>query len=98
MTAEVLFRQANKGAVKVSLATVYNTLHEFTRVGLLRDVVIDSSVRYFDTNVTEHHHLYFEDSHKLLDIEADDNIICMPMAVPGGKVVRRIDVVVRVAG
>ena len=98
VTAEGLFSQATERSLKVSLATVYNTLHDFTRVGLLREVGIDSSVRYFDTNVTEHQHLYFEDSDKLLDIDPDENIICKRPSFSGGKVVRRIDVVVRVAG
>jgi hypothetical protein len=48
-------------------ATVYNTLHQFTEAGLLRQVAIDSSRSYFDTNNTEHHHYYLEDRHELID-------------------------------
>jgi Fur family transcriptional regulator, iron response regulator len=57
ITAEMLFEEASKAKVPVSLATIYNTLHQFTRAGLLRQVAIDSSKSYFDTNNSEHHHL-----------------------------------------
>ena len=62
ISAEMLFEEANQAKVSVSLATVYNTLHQFTEAGLLRQVAIDSSKSYFDTNNTEHHHYYLEDS------------------------------------
>ena len=72
VSAEMLFEEASGAEVSVSLATVYNTLHEFTEVGLLRQVAIDSSKSYFDTNNTEHHHYYLEDRHELMDIPPTD--------------------------
>ena len=64
----MLFEEANKAKVSVSLATVYNSLNQFTKVALLRQVAIDASKSYFDTNNTEHHHFYIEDQHELLDV------------------------------
>jgi Fur family transcriptional regulator, iron response regulator len=68
VTAEMLFEEANQAKVSVSLATIYNTLHQFTEVGFLRQVAIDASKSYFDANNTEHHHFYIEDRHDLMDI------------------------------
>src|SRR3989344_5255926 len=60
VTAEMLHAEAQTAAIRVSLATVYNTLHQFTAAGLLREIVVDSQRSYFDTNMTDHHHFYFE--------------------------------------
>ena len=60
LTAEMLYEEATKAKVPVSLATVYNTLHQFTEVGLLRQVAVDGSKTYFDTNTTTHHHFFVE--------------------------------------
>jgi Fur family transcriptional regulator, iron response regulator len=61
VSAEMLFEEANQTRVSVSLATVYNALRDFTEVGLLRQVAVDSLKTYFDTNNSEHHHYYLED-------------------------------------
>src|SRR5262245_10917748 len=58
VTAEQLHGEAVEAGIQVSLATVYNTLHQFTEVGLLREVVVEPSRSYFDTNTTEHHHFF----------------------------------------
>ena len=68
VTAEMLYEEANHAKVPVSLATVYNTLHQFTEVGLLRQVAIEGSKAYFDTNNSEHHHFFIEDKNDLIDI------------------------------
>ncbi len=95
VTAESLYDNAQAAGIKVSLATVYNTLHQFTSAGLLRQVVVDSSRCYFDTNVDEHHHFYFEDSGELADIP-DELIKSMaPTDLPPGTELSRIDIVVR---
>src|SRR3954454_12421455 len=60
VTAEVLFEEASKARVPVSLATIYNTLHQFTEAGLLREVAVEGAKTYFDTNVSNHHHFYVE--------------------------------------
>ena len=68
VTAEMLYEEATRAKVPVSLATVYNTLHQFTEVGLLRQVAVDGSKAYFDTNNSEHHHFFIEDQNDLMDI------------------------------
>ena len=65
VTAEDLHRDAEKANVPVSLVTVYNTLHQFTSVGLLREMVVEPGRAYFDTNLTSHHYFFFEDTGKL---------------------------------
>src|SRR5262249_10839004 len=60
VTAEMLYEEALKAKVPVSLATIYNTLHQFTDAGLLRQVAVDGSKTYFDTNVSQHHHFFIE--------------------------------------
>ena len=95
VTAEKLFEEANQARVSVSLATVYNTLHQFTEVGFLRQVAIDASKSYFDTNTTEHHHFYIEDRHELMDIPPTNVIVGKAPVPPDGYEIARIDVVVR---
>src|ERR1700684_546789 len=68
VTAEQLHGEAQAASVPVSLATIYNTLHQFIEAGLLREVVVNSGRSYFDTNVSDHHHFFFEDTRRLLDI------------------------------
>jgi Fur family iron response transcriptional regulator len=95
ITAEMLYEEANKAKVPVSLATVYNPLHQFTDVGLLRQVAVDGSKTYFDTNVTEHHHFFVEGENDLLDIPHTDVVVGKTPSPPEGYEVARIDVVVR---
>ena len=95
LTAEMLYEEASKAKVPVSLATVYNTLHQFTEVGLLRQVAVDGSKTYFDTNVSDHHHFFVEGENALVDIpNAEVMMDRLPTAPPGYEVAR-IDVVVR---
>src|SRR3546814_2964844 len=65
MTAEQLHAEAVADNVRVSLATIYNSLHQFTEAGLLREVVVESGRSYFETNVTDHHNFYNEGSERL---------------------------------
>ena len=95
ITAEMLYEDATKAKVPVSLATVYNTLRQFTEVGLLRQVAVDGSKTYFDTNTTSHHHFFVEGDHELLDIPAAETIVNKLPAAPEGYEIARIDVVVR---
>ena len=81
LTAEMLYEEATKAKVPVSLATVYNTLHQFTEVGLLRQVAVDGSKTYFDTNASDHHHFFVEGDNELVDIPGADVIVDkMPIA------------------
>jgi Fur family transcriptional regulator, iron response regulator len=95
LTAEMLYEEASKAKVPVSLATIYNTLHQFTEAGLLRQVAVDGSKTYFDTNTTSHHHFFVEGDHELLDIPAAETIVSKLPEAPEGYEIARIDVVVR---
>lgn len=96
VTAEMLHSEAAAAKVRVSLATVYNTLHQFTAAGLLREVVVEAGRSYFDTNVDDHHHFYFEDTCGLEDIPGDKIRVAELPAPPEGTRVARVDVIIRV--
>ena len=96
ITAEQLHREATKGGVKVSLATVYNTLNQFTEVGLLREVAVEAGRAYFDTNTTAHHHFFNDDTAELLDIPGDSVVLSSLPDVPENMVIGAIDVVVHI--
>ena len=96
VTAEMLHEEALKAGVKVSLATVYNTLHQFTGAGLLRQVVVDAARSYFDTNVGEHQHFYSEDDGMLIDIAAPAVKVSGMPTPPAGTTIERVDVVIRI--
>src|SRR6201746_243776 len=68
VTAESLHDEVTQAGMKVSLATVYNTLHQFTQAGLLRQVIVDAARSYFDTNTGDHQHFFLEDEGMLIDI------------------------------
>ncbi len=97
VSAERLHGEAVEAQARVSLATVYNTLHQFTAVGLLREVVVEPGRSYFDTNVEDHHHFYFQDTGRIEDIPGRDlRVLHLPQA-PAGTRVARVDIIVRVA-
>jgi len=96
LTAETLHAEAVGEGIKVSLATVYNTLHQFTHAGLLRQVVVDATRSYFDTNTIGHQHFYSEDEGTLFDIPGPDIALDVVPVPPPGMKVERVDVVVRV--
>ena len=96
MTAESLHADATGAGVQVSLATVYNTLHQFTEAGLLRQVVVDAARSYFDTNTGDHQHFFVEDEGTLIDIPGESIAVAGVPAPPRGMNVDRIDVVVRI--
>ncbi len=98
VTAETLHGEALEAKIRVSLATVYNTLHQYTDAGLLREIVVDSQRSYFDTNTGDHHHFFFEDSGRLEDIAGDCILVAEPPQPPGGASVKRVDVIVRLSG
>jgi Fur family iron response transcriptional regulator len=96
VSCEGLFDEARAAGADLSLATVYNTLHQFREAGLVREVHLDAQRRWFDTNVGEHHHFYVEESGALMDIPADSIEIAALPSPPRGFTVEGVDVVVRV--
>jgi Fur family iron response transcriptional regulator len=98
VTAESLYARATELGTKLSLATVYNCLHQFTNAGLLRIVTVDSGRAYFDTNLSPHHHFYYEKSGELRDIPATDVALSSLPEAPEGRRISRVDVIVRLDG
>lgn len=96
VTAEALHAEAVAIGIRVSLATVYNALHQFTEAGLLRQVVVSQGRSYFDTNTADHHHFYFEETGRLEDIDAGHVSFGRVPQAPEGTELHRIDVVFRV--
>lgn len=95
LTAEGLYEEALAAEVPVSLATVYNCLHQFTRAGLVREVVVDPGRSYFDTNTAEHHHFYHERSGTLTDIPGSAISLGDLPEAPKGTEVARAEVIIR---
>ncbi|WP_281984710.1 Fur family transcriptional regulator Irr [Thalassorhabdomicrobium marinisediminis] len=95
VTAESLFDAATRADAKVSLATVYNTLRAFCDAGLLREITVDGSKSYFDTNMTDHPHFYWEDDQRLSDAPADQLELARVPDAPEGTEVASVDVVIR---
>ncbi len=95
VSAADLHAEAETAGVRVSLATVYNALHQFTEAGLLREVAIDGSRTYFDTNVSDHHHFFVEGEGQLIDLVGDVGIDRLPEPPPGMEITA-VEVVVRV--
>ena len=96
VTAERLYDEASAGRVNLSMATVYNTLHQFTQAGLLREIALDGSKTWFDTNTSRHHHFLIEGENELVDIPGDMVEIARLPPLPDGLEIIDVDVVVRV--
>ena len=96
ITAEQLHGEAVDADIRVSLATVYNTLHQFTDAGLLREVVVEPGRSYFDTNTTDHHHFFCDADGRLQDIPGEDVMVSGFPLPPLGTEICRVDVIIRV--
>ena len=89
---KIIETEANE---KISLATVYNTIHSFEKKGYLKEIPIDSNQSYFDTNVTDHHHFYDISEKKLIDLdEVDVGPINIQKSIPGKKI-KSVEVLVK---
>ncbi len=95
VTAENLHDEAMRHGIRVSLATVYNTLNQFTTTGLLREVVVAPGRSYFDTNIANHHHFFYENDGALEDIPSDAAMLVTLPEPPDGTKIQRVDVMVR---
>jgi len=98
VTADDVAAMARKAGVRVSLATVYNTLNQFVSAGLMKRITLDTERTYFDTNVSDHHHLFFEENGVLHDIPGDSIRVEGLPAIPAGAKVRSVEVIVRMTG
>jgi len=98
VTAEMLHTEVMASGVGVSLATVYNTLHQFTEAGLLREIVVDAGRSYFDTNTGVHHHFFHERNGHLSDIPGDEIELSRVPSAPEGTRIKSVDVIVRLEG
>ena len=95
VSAEALHEEALKARVPVSLATVYNTLHQFKDAGLLRQVAMEGSKTYFDTNTSDHHHFFIEGDERMIDIPGPSLDVTALPEPPEGMEIARVDVIVR---
>jgi len=91
-----LMKFAVTSGIPVSLATVYNTLHQFTEAGLLRETVVEPRRSYFDTNTADHHHFFCAATGKLQDIPAQQLSVSGLPLPPAGTKINRLDIVVRI--
>lgn len=95
LSAEELHEEALTAGVAVSLATVYNTLHQFTEAGLLRILALESSRTYFDTNTSDHHHFFVEGENTIMDIDHGPVTVSNLPEPPEGMEVANVDIIVR---
>jgi len=95
ISAEMLYEEAMKERIPVSLATIYNTLHQFTQAGLLRELAIDGAKTFFDTDSSEHHHFVVDGENTVIDIPAEAVDVAALPEPPEGYEISRVDVVVR---
>ncbi len=95
VTAEMLHEEARSLGIRVSVATIYNTLHQFTEARLLGAVAVDGSKTYFDTNTSDHHHFYCNTDGRLVDIPGTEmQVVGLPEPPPGMQI-ERVEVIVR---
>jgi Fur family iron response transcriptional regulator len=95
LSAEELHEEALSAGVAVSLATVYNALHQFTEAGLLRILAVEGSRTYFDTNTSDHHHFFVEGENRVVDIEGGPVTVSNLPAPPEGMEIANVDIIVR---
>jgi Fur family iron response transcriptional regulator len=95
LTVEELHAEATEAGVPVSLATVYNTLHQFTEAGLIRVLAVESARTYFDTNISDHHHFFVEGRNEVLDIPISNLEIGNLPDAPDGMEIAHVDVIIR---
>src|SRR5690606_32998009 len=95
VSAEELHEEALKAGVRVSLATIYNTLHQFTAAGMLRILPIEGSKTYFDTNTSDHHHYFLEGENRLVDIPDGSVDVARLPSPPEDMEISHVDILIR---
>lgn len=96
VTAEILYNEAQEMGINISLATVYNNLHLFTQKGVLQEIFVDTCCSFFDTNTSNHHHIFIEDTRELMDIGIDEIQFDEIPTLPAGTEISGFDVIIRV--
>ncbi len=96
LSAEQVLAAVNQADDEVSKATVYNTLGVFAKHGLIREVIVDPSKVFYDSNLRKHHHLYYSDTGKLEDISEESVEISKLPELPGHLQIEDVDVIIRV--
>ena len=96
LSADQVLNIVNQAEPLVSKATIYNTLGLFARKGLVKEVIVDPSKVFYDSNTSAHHHFYAVDSGELMDIEGDNLRLENMPALPEGTEAEGIDIVIRV--
>ena len=95
ISAEELYDEVRQDDRKISLATIYNTLKQFSSIGLIREIVVDQNKSLYCTNNESHYHLYIEDEGKILDIPTENINLNIP-SIPACLKLHNIDVIVRI--
>ena len=95
ISAENLFDEVKREERKISMATVYNTLKQFTSLGLIREIVVDQNKSLYCNNNQSHYHLYIEDEGKVIDIPTKNIDLDIP-SIPACLQLHNIDVIVRI--
>ncbi len=95
-TAEQIYSEVNKKRLKISLATIYNCLNQFTECGIVKIVKISSDKIFYDTNIKDHHHFFCKKSGELIDIKTNQVQISKLPKIPKGKVFQSVEVIVNI--
>lgn len=96
VTADELFAEAREAGIKISHATIYNTLHQFTEAGLLKELSVEQGSWFFDTNVTDHHHFYDIETKHLTDIHGPSVLLPALPETPEGMEVEQVDLIIKI--
>ncbi len=95
-TVEEVYKKVNKNKLKISLATVYNSLNQFKEHGIIKAIKVSSDKIYFDTNLKEHHHFFCQNSGKLIDIQTENVKISKLPKLPKGKRIESVEVLINI--
>ena len=96
LSADQILKQVNQRDKYVSKATVYNTLGLFTEKGLLREVIVDPTKVFYDSNTSEHHHFYNVDSGELTDVDSEEMLLGDLPNLPAGTIATGVEIIIKI--